>query len=150
MVLLAAKQASPGSAAGIFFAGKGLQCLPPSLVCRKKNLPFNGSLTAMPRRSFQNAMPSKKMSLLVLVYTSFHVAPPSAVIRICAGEPALRITAFLSLKATRERKSAFSKPFTDCHCQLSPLLMDFPTVPLLPLTQITWSFTTLIPRRLVG
>ena len=59
------------------------------------------------------------------------------------------ITAVLASKASISLKSVFSKPFTFIHFQFFPALVLFPTVPLLPLTHITLSFTTLKPRRLV-
>src|SRR3990170_6760044 len=57
--------------------------------------------------------------------------------------------AVLASKASISRKSVFSNPFTFIHFQFLPALVLFPTIPLLPLTQIILSFTTLNPRRLV-
>src|SRR4030095_17063097 len=59
------------------------------------------------------------------------------------------ITAVVASKASISRKSFFSNPFTVNHFQFFPPLVVLPTVPLLPLTQTTLSFTTLIPRKLV-
>ncbi len=57
--------------------------------------------------------------------------------------------AVLASKASISRKSVFSKPFTVSHFHVLPPLLDLPTVPLLPLTQMILSFTTLNPRMLV-
>src|SRR6478672_7151053 len=59
------------------------------------------------------------------------------------------ISAVVASNASISRNSLFSKPFTLYHFQFFPPLVVLPTVPLLPLTQTTLSFTTLKPRRLV-
>src|SRR5690349_6783905 len=59
------------------------------------------------------------------------------------------MTAVFASKASISRKSVFSNPLTFIHFQLLPAFVLLPTVPLLPLTQSTLSFTTLKPLRLV-
>src|ERR1043165_9784294 len=59
------------------------------------------------------------------------------------------ITADAPSNASISLKSFFSKPVTVIHVHVLPPSKVFPTVPLLPLTQTTLSFTTLRPRRLV-
>src|SRR5580765_1348678 len=59
------------------------------------------------------------------------------------------ISAVIASNASISRNSLFSKPFTLNHFQFFPPFVVLPTVPLLPLTQTTLSFTTLKPRRLV-
>ena len=66
-----------------------------------------------------------------------------------AGSATDIITAVTASKASISLKSFFSKPFTVIHFHVLPPLFVLPTVPLLPLTQATLSFTTLNPRRLV-
>src|SRR6266487_2447340 len=148
-VPLAAKQASPLFATGRFARGISLHVLPPSKVLSIKNLPSIGSPIIIPLCSFQNSMASKNIPLVLFSYTTFQLSPPSLVFKIYPGESTAIITAVAASNASMSRNSFFSKPFTVIHFQFFPALVVLPTVPLLPLTQTTLSFTTLKPRKLV-
>src|SRR2546427_1460179 len=78
-VLLAAKAPSPISPAGMLSLGSGLHCSP-SVVFNRRNLPSIGSLKATQSFSERQAMASRKNSLRLSVYCSFHVSPPSVVL----------------------------------------------------------------------
>src|SRR3954466_13492950 len=70
LVPLAAKHASPESAAGKFLNGIDRQLLPPLNVIPTKNFPSTGSPITIPLCSFQNSIASRNIPLVLFSKTT--------------------------------------------------------------------------------
>src|SRR6185437_343481 len=148
-VPLAANDASPGSTGGAPSVGRRDQLAPPSSVARRNSLPRTGSLSAMPCRSSQKAMASRKTPESAVVKRSVHCAPlvvPKILAAPDSAAPALAANACLASRGAIERRSRFSAPGIESTVQVAPASVVRSTLPPVPLAQTRLGDSATSPR----